>query len=231
MGPFFHDLVVNWVSEILVVVGGLMLALLRKYKDDWAPVVGYGLGGAACIALLIFAITGRAIFSTPITNSSNIEDNVKKWVASFGYGSEAVPPPSQNMDFAYRISMPNGSEMLVYRDIRNRPGYLQLQASLSIAPEHRAILEKLTTAQAAGVVEQTQNGILSRKLSYFFLGKDPNDIESITITKAVVINGLTESGFGDAMDDIESTVALTRNQFLLAIQPYSKAPTLHPVPQ
>jgi hypothetical protein len=217
---FFEGLLEHWIAEALVLAGGLMLAYLRKYRASWAPIVGYGLGGATCMAVIIFTVTGHALFSPSLTTEDNVEAKVTKWVQYFGYGMQRIQPPSPDDDFAYLITPPSSIvPVVVLRDKKSRPGYLQLVANLQVAAEHVAVLQKITPAEAASVVEATEADVLRQSLA-FALSGDPNHIQSMAINKALVIDGLTQATFGDGLDNVESTVALTRNDFLLALRPY-----------
>jgi hypothetical protein len=218
---FWEGLLEHWVAELLIVVGGVILALLRKYKDTWAPIVGYGVGGATCVAVIIFTFTGHALFSPPPTDQSNVEANLKKWIEYFGYGSQNVNPPSPEADFAVLVTPTTGVPVVIFREKKSRPGYLQLLANLQIASPHSAILQKITPEQAASVMAATEAEVLRHRMAFTLPGGDVNHVQSITIIKTLVIDGLTQVTFGDGLDDLESTVALTRNDFNVAIQPYA----------
>jgi hypothetical protein len=225
VGRFLEGLLEHWVAEAFVIVGGLLFAFLRKYRESWAPIVGYGLGGATCVAVIIFTFTGHALFSPPLTDEENVEAKVTGWIQYFGYGMQRIPPPSPDDDFAYLITPPSGSvPVAVLRDKKSRPGYLQLVANLQVSPEHRAILQKITPAEAYSVVEATEADVLRQSLA-FALSGDPNHIQNMAIVKSLVIDGLTQSTFGEGLDNVESTVALTRNDFLLALRPYEPVAT------
>lgn len=224
MERFIEGLLEHWVAELLLLAGAAILTLLRKYKADLAPLVAYGLGGATCVAVIIFTVTGHSLFSPAPTNPENIEANLEKWVANFGYGIQNVQPPTPGADFAYLVTPPTGVPVMIFREKKSRPGYLQLIATLQIAPQHSAILRKITPEQASSVVTATEAEVLRHKMAFALPGGDANHVQSITINKSLVIDGLTQATFGDGLDDLESTITLTGNNFVTALQPYQEVP-------
>jgi hypothetical protein len=61
-------------------------------------------------------------------------------------------------------------------------------------------------------------------MAFALPGGDANHVQSITINKSLVIDGLTQATFGDGLDDLESTITLTGNNFVTALQPYQEVP-------
>ena len=110
--------------------------------------------------------------------------------------------------------------MLIFRDKKSRPGYPQIEANLVISPEHASVLQKLTRAQALSIMQETETEILRQHMAFAMPGVDPNHVQGIARTKSLVIEGSTQSGFGDGLDEVQSTVVMTRNQFLLSLQRY-----------
>jgi hypothetical protein len=71
---FFNNMLSNLVWWILLLGGGAMLALLKIYWPLMAEPALYGFIGMASIAILIYAFTGRPIFSKqlPQTTPENV---------------------------------------------------------------------------------------------------------------------------------------------------------------
>lgn len=223
---FWQGLLTNGIWWLVLLFGGAVVAFLKVKRPAWAPPVLYGLAALACLSVVYFTFTGRSVFSPAPVDTVNVEGNVKKWVSLIGYGSQSTPPPSATSDFAYQIT-PTGTEtpLLVWRD-KNKLGYLQLETVMTISPQHAAILKRITPVQAIEIMQYTESELLRRNLSFVFAGPDANRLQAITIIKGVPIDGLTESGFAYAVDDIESAQQLAKLSFVDALEKYGAAITM-----
>jgi hypothetical protein len=228
----WQNLLTNVVWVVLSLAGATVLGILRAKKPAAAAPILYGVGGLACLFVIFFTATGHSVFSPTPTSQANIEENVKKWVSNFGYGSQSVPPPTPDCDFAYQITPTVGVPIEVFRDKKSRPSYLQIETLIAVSPEHEAILSRITPAQALGVIEETEAEILRRRMAFAMSGQNANHVQSITIIKSLPVEGLSQTGFGDGFDDVETAASLTRNLFLISLQKYGDVttplPTLKP---
>lgn len=214
----WHSLLARVIWGLLATGGSAVLAILRAKKPTLAAPILYGLGGLACFSVIFFAATGHSFLTPAPTDANNIEANVKKWSADFGFGVQSVPSQvAASYDFAYRLSLPSGDAIVVGVD-RSKPGYLQIQGSLAVSPEHTAILEKLTPIQAQEVWSEAETELLRNDYSFLGQGVDPIHTQGLMMGKGVVFSGLTEPAFGQAIDNLEETRLLVRNQFVASLQ-------------
>lgn len=221
----WHSLVARAVWSLLSVGGAAGLGYLRAKKPALAAPALYGLGGLACFAVIFFAVTGHSLLAPAPVDSSNIEANVKKWTADFGYGIQPVPSQEMgNFEFAYRLAVSNGDFVVVGVD-RGKPGYLQFESAITVSPQHQDILAKLTSAQAMSVWVEAETELLRNNFSFQAQGTDPRLVQTMTMDKGVVISGLNEAKFGEAIDNTEDTNLLVRNQFVAALTRISTAPS------
>jgi hypothetical protein len=220
MDWLWQGLFTNGVWWLLFIAGAAMVAIIRRKWPIIASSVMYGLGALACLSVVYFTFTGRSVFSAPPTSSSNIEAYLKKWITSSGLGVQQVPSPSPNFDFAYNVTTKMGNSILIFRDIKGKPEYLQLQISFMVSPEYQKTLAHLTPEQANNALQETMIEIFRRNAAFTIEGKDQNHIEKITIIRGYEISGITESQLFYAMDDIEATMEIAHSQFALEVGRY-----------
>jgi hypothetical protein len=213
----WQNLISNALWAILLLGGGIAVGILRAKKAAWASPIIYGIATIACLAIIIFTFTGHAVFSKPETDTSNIEDRVKEWITTLGLGSQPITGVPDTF-FAYKIFLVNGNSVIVSRNSKSKSGYLQFQSVIVIAPEHRAMLAKLTKDQATAVEEELVQHLADSKMGYSISGSDPGHMESIALIHGVPIVGLTEAAFVDQIDLADSDTALVTTSLLLALQ-------------
>ena|ERR1700740_602724 len=108
-----HALLAHWIEDLFIAGVTALFGILKYRESRWAGVLLYAFVGLASSALIIFAFTGRAVFSfdTPQTTPENIEANVKTWADAFSLGIQKVADP--NYSFVYAISLRSGRSVLV----------------------------------------------------------------------------------------------------------------------
>jgi hypothetical protein len=105
---------------ILIVGGGTVIGIVKARWPDYAPRVLYGVAGAACIAIILFTLTGHAILSKyqPEITQDNAEVIIKQWADSLGMGvSRPREGPSLvNTVFFYdAVALHKGTQVMVAR--------------------------------------------------------------------------------------------------------------------
>src|SRR5579863_1846234 len=119
----WQGLVANAVYAVLLILGGIVLAVLKKTRPNWAGPALYGLSGCALVAVLIFTVTGHAVFSRqqPETTPQNVEQNLRAWADSFQLGVTKMPPQT-DVDFGLAISLKSGNPVEI-RQLKQIPSY------------------------------------------------------------------------------------------------------------
>jgi len=145
----------DWVSSVLQEIFGHMLyelllaalvaaliTWLRSKASKWATPLLYGITTFTAVLIIGYVLTGQAVLSrqTKIT-AENVEANVKKWSEDLGMSIERTS--RQDSYFSYTLRLHNGDPIEVFR-AKEKPGYLQFMSTISVAPEHQAVLGKLT---------------------------------------------------------------------------------------
>lgn len=219
----WQNLFANAIWWLFGIVGASVLALLKAKRPSIATPIFYGIGAFAALAVIFYVAVGRPLIGPTPVSQSNIQEHVKAWIATFGLGNQPAAFQPANAEFAYQITpAPPEAPLIIFRD-KNKPGYLQFLIRITVSPEHSAILEKITPAQALEVMQGTEAELLRRNLSFAFEGTDPNHTKAITIQKSIPIDGLTESGFGYAIDDLESAMQLAKVTLVDSLEKYGPA--------
>jgi hypothetical protein len=171
----------------------------------------------------------------PETTTENVENNVRKWADSLGVGvtkMSAQGLPIQNAYFSLVLTLQNGNPLWVYRT-KEKPGYLQIMCPITLAPEHLAILDKLTKDQADVVTQEVLLELARSNFGYQMMtslgppaggsAKTPPTIlqQTIILIKSVPIgNGLTEATFVQNTNEVDSAISLVRAATALALGHY-----------
>lgn len=202
--------------------GAAALGYLRKKAPENAPVFAYGLFGGVCIAVLMFVITGRSLLSKPPADevvADNIEQHIKTWADNLAMSLERQPP-SDAKYFDYIGRFHGGDPIDIFR-AKEKPGYLQLTATIGLSPEHQAHLAKMSKQESTQFI----NGV-ALELSKLKMGTgigfttDINgNVTQVTeaLQKAVPISNLNEGYFSQSFDDVSTGVAEMRAATNLAM--------------
>jgi hypothetical protein len=219
----------NWLAQslfsrtvwefILMFGGGTVIATLKTKVSALTQPILYGLTTAAAIGVILFTLTGQAVFSKtqPQTDADNVDQNIKAWMASLGLGWQ--PEYLADASFAYRVKLANGSAVVVDYLPKRRPGYVQFEGLVTMAPEHKAMLAKLNNEQADTVLAELSLELARSRIGYQVNG-GPNirQLESVNLVKGIPISSLSEATFAQNLDEIDSTSIIVRASVPLILQ-------------
>ncbi len=213
--------------EIIIIIGGgALIGVLKAKWPSYAPRAIYVVAGAACTAIILFTLTGRAILSNPLppeTGPDNIEENVKLWSEDLGLAFTKANIPDTH--FAYSITTGNGIAIQVMRSKKEKPFYLQMITTLLLSPANQATLTTLTKDQIDSFTDELSvelnKGRVGFSLAFMSMPQTGTNAASQTILvlqKAAPINGLTELGFSQLTDDINFTAQLVKADTTLILR-------------
>ena len=238
----WQDLLAHAIYALLVLGGGAVVTWLRYKKPQIAFPLLYGMAAATCMAILIFAFTGRPMFSKrpPNITPDNLEDNLRKWSDDLGLSVSRMPSAStsalaQEIYFGLIVTLQNGNPLAVFRG-KDKSGYLQIQCPLTLSPEHLAMLNKLTKDEAAAATQEVVLELGRTRLGFQMTTASGQSIapgpvlgtpivlqQTIIIMKGVPItNDLTEATFAQHTNEIDSAVTIVRAATQLILQRYSR---------
>ena len=197
---------------LLVLGGGIGVGIIKLHWPTLSGPVLYGLGGAACIAIIHFAATGRALLSRPDTTPENVEKNIRKWLDNFGLASKKEVDPLSY--FVLGITLANGNPILVAR-VKAKDRYLTFQMTLALAPEHQAIIERMNDPQRERVMEELILELGRSRIGHSIQGPP---FKGVILLKAVPITpNYTEGSFAASLDEMDSALNVARIAIRLAI--------------
>lgn len=198
-----------WDFLFAVVIAGV-IAYLRSKKEQWAGPALYGLAAFTLVLIVGFVLTGRPPLSPPPegVTPENIEANIKTWADHLAMSLERQNAPDADF-FSYLGRVHQDDPLEIFR-AKEKPGYLQLRATLTLSPEHRAALAKLSERDATNFIDQLNLDVARFKMTVamgvtFDARRQPLDI-SLLIQKAIPIHNLNEGFFADQFDEVTSAV-------------------------
>jgi len=211
MAWLWQNLFSAFVAELLLVIGGAaLLGYMKKKLPEHAPTIAYVLFGATCAAILLFTFTGRPIFSKAAREITpdNVEENVKLWAEHLGMNIGPANEPDTY--FAHTLSLPTLPQpVVIFRSIKEKPGYLQFKAVVNVSPEHQMAFSKMTQDEVNRIGQQLALDIGRANLQCAF-GEifAVSDQEHKTILagaflqRGVPIESLNEVYFSDTFDQL-----------------------------
>lgn len=111
------------------------------------------------------------------------------------------------------------------RTTKKRDEYLQFQVVMSISPEHRVVLEKLSVLQATIVVQELSLELARLGISWQFSfgttssqSPTPNRLENVGLSKGLPFSSLSEAIFISSIDAMDSAATVVRAVLALALQ-------------
>src|SRR5690348_10610237 len=206
-----QNLISSVVFAFLTVLAGVVVTILKRYKEKWASPVLYGLGAAAFAALTLFVLMFAlpAVIQKPPTpvTPQNIEENIKTWADDLGIGLERQSPQGDLYpDYIARLQ--GGNPVRIFR-AKDKPNYLQFSATLTFTAEHSAILSSMSRDQVSQFVEGLTLDLGRSSFGNLaFTGATTIDAHGNPIPSAVAtINGvpistLTENAFAIDFDEL-----------------------------
>jgi len=212
----FKGVVPSMVSRaiwwLLVLAAGAALGIIKLHWPSLADPMLYGLAGAACVAFLYFAATGRALLARPDTTPGNVEKNIRTWLDNFGLAVKKEVDPT--MYFRLTVTLVNGNPLLVARP-KARDHYLTFQSNLTLSPEHQAMMERMSGAQTERVLEE-----LALELGRLQIGHAiqwPPFTGVMLIRLVPITADYTEAKFAASLDEMDLAINVARTATSLAI--------------
>jgi hypothetical protein len=219
-----QNLLANGIWALLLIGGGVAFGYLRAKHADKAPIALYVILGVTCVSILIFTFTGRGLFTVkpPAVTPENIEENVKLWAEHLGMNIGPATEPDSY--FAHTLSIPNTAQPVeVFRSMKEKSGYLQFKAVITVSREHQMALSKMSQDAVNRINEQLSLDIGRANLGCTF-GEllEVNDQEHKTIIagaflqRGVAIANLNEVYFSDTFDQLTRGEGIVQSFIRLA---------------
>lgn len=226
MDWLWQGLITNWLSTLLIIGAGAGLALLKTRRPQWVSPVLYGLLGSGSVAIILVAFYGLAAIpkkQRPQTTPENVEANLRVWLDAFGISTRKVT--DQDSHFALIVTLNNGTPVAIVRS-KKLDRYIVLQSTLTISPEHKTLLDKLSNGQKMQIREELAVEMARAKIGFTIEPSLEPSLSGITLTRRVPITtNLAEDTFMERIDEIDEAVILARNTIVLALERIGVATT------
>jgi hypothetical protein len=213
-----QGLLANWLSAVLIVLGGIVIGYLKKNSSPWfGPTIwGFAGCGLVAVALLCFwGITSIPKNRPPDVTPENIERNIRTWLDDFSLSSKKQDLP--DTIFVYVLTMPNGDPISIGRT-KARDRYITLQAQITISPQHQDIFKKLSQDD----MDELQAEI-SRELGQAKVSSTINWPSIFMADQIPLTSSLTEDEFMRHVDEMDDDVSLVRDTVLIRVAEYNKS--------
>jgi len=116
-------------------------------------------------------------------------------------------------NFIYLIALPSGRSVLVGNP-KQREGYLQLEGTMALGPEHQAALKKLSPTQLESIMDEINLEMAIGKVGFGFVN---GPTQAMFVSKAIPISSsLNENSFVGYLDEMDSALLLAREAIRLA---------------
>ncbi len=218
----WQGIVSNALYGLLIFGGGGLIAYLRIKRPNFADPLRFGLLGAACIALILFALMGRGILVRPRLEITpgNIEENLKLWAEHLSITLEHQEISDRY--FSYIARLHGGDPIEVFR-AKEKPAYFQFSANMDFAPQHQVAFSKLDKAQQERVQQELTLEVARLRMGTIIasLVAPTGQIvqTKIMLQKAVPIENMSEATFGDSFDEMTRSLQLVRAAVTLDLMP------------
>lgn len=226
MDWIWQNLISTAVWEIVLVLGGAAaFGYVKKKIPEQAPTLAYAVLGATCVAIILFTLTGRAILSKQPTEVTvdNIEDGIKLWAEHLGMNIGPASEPAANY-FAHMVSLPNNAQAVEVFRAKEKPGYLQFRAIVSISPENQSAFSKMSQSEVNHIVDG-----LNLEISRANLGcttvmvtavnerLHKTILAGVALQRGVPIQNLNEWLFADTFDQLTRGSGLVGSSIKLSV--------------
>jgi len=228
-GGVFQGILSNAIYAVIIIGGGVMLALFRKKWPEVAPTILYGVLGVTCIAILWFTFTGHGVFSKqPVRiTPENAEENIRKWADSLGLGVTRASSPPSDAVFGLIVTTKGGIPVVIAL-MKEIPDYLQFSVQMALSEEHQAAFSKLTKEQGETVTEEVILELARGAIGNTILKPQAGpQMQTILLMDSAPVDGLTKDAFVYHVNHVDNAAVLVRAATSLSLK-RMQALTLRP---
>jgi hypothetical protein len=214
VASLFQTIFGSLLYDLLLAAGvAALLGWLKSKASQWANPVLYGIVAFTAVLIIGYVLTGRPVLSKqqPQVTPENIEANVKTWSENLGMSVERTN--RQDAFFSYAMRLYSGDPVL------------QFMSTISIAPEHQAILAKLSQVQSEKMIQELNLEVARANLGCSFgisgtqnATSGTRFLTAVFLQRGVPLENLNEGYFGVNFDEITRGVELVRAVILLKAQ-------------
>lgn len=201
-----QGIITNWLSELIVFGGGLLLAVLKAKAPKVAEPLLYGVVASSCIALVLVQL---GFFHAQPLTALNVEPTIRKWMDDY-HASVTKAECGEGCTFFYGMQFQDGGGLGV--GVATKPPFndsLTLRLLILTTPLERVQFEQLKQKRGLdALIEDIKIEAARSKLSFVFQEKPELQI---TIQKHIPIGPtLTEAAFVEAIEELRAARVLMK---------------------
>jgi hypothetical protein len=203
----WQSLVGNILTLFLVSAAGVGVAFLKRRTSSWLFPSLYGLAAAALMAVILICLMGASALpkkQPSLITDDKVESAIRGWLDDFGLSTKVVT--DQGLVFGMETNLTNGDPLTIVR-LKEHDRYIVVQATLMLAPVHKAILDKLSKEESDQVFRQVNLELALSRIPY----QTPEPLTAVTFATRLPLSGITEDSFIEKVDEVESGIIIARS--------------------
>lgn len=206
---FWQGLLTNWLSALITLGVGLMLAYFKKKGSRWVTPILLGLFGMALICIILWAfmaITKLQQEPEPITQE-NIERNIRTWLDNFAFSTRKEDDPQA---FFRLIATTQTNRPITITRLKSLDRYVIVATALTLSPQHKAVFDKLSQEDKGLLLLGIRGEMAKLKIGYVI-----DNTSNISLLRRLPItSGLTEGNLMTTIDEVDGAFVIAE-QFLI----------------
>jgi hypothetical protein len=223
MGWLLQGLLSNWLSAVIILAGGALIAYLKQRSSSWLGPAVWGIGGCVLVAIALLCFWGIAAIPKthpPDVTDKNIEQNIRGWLDDFGLSTKKQQDEPTTI-FTLVTTLPNGDPIAIGQ-LKTHPRYLTIQSTVTISPEHKSVIDKLSKVESDELVAQVNLEMARAKVSNIMT----SPLGSVVlVSRLPITSDLTEDEFMRHIDDMDSDISIVRDTVQLRVAAANRVAT------
>jgi hypothetical protein len=179
----------------------------------------YGMIGYALLSLsaIVFWCSRALRFRYSEVTADNLESTIRGWLCDSGLSAKRVSDPA--WIFGLQTTLPVGEPIYIIQ-IKERRDFIALEASLTLSPEHQAILKTLPTAYLEKLMQEV---VLKVFLARMVLTIRMRRSDISFLSQLAITRGSMKDEFFEHLDNMDKAIILARDTIAHAVE---RAPRL-----
>lgn len=209
MDWLWQGIVTNGLYGLIVLLGGLVIAIGRARRWRWITPVLYGLGASGILAVIVTVFLIWTVLPERRVTLNTVETDIRSWLDAWHLSVTKINEPESYFKFSVTLS-PGTGAIMVSRP-RSHDHYIFLRTSLVPDPISHSNLDKLSLIQLAELVTQLRIEMARVHTDVMSLA---HPLVMDILIPIPITSSLNEALFMNRLNDLHSDAELLRNTFL-----------------
>ena len=179
----------------------------------------YGMIGYALLSVsaIVFWCSRALRFRDPVVTADNLESTIRGWLCDSGLSAKRISDPA--WIFGLQTTLPVGESIYIIQ-IKERRHFISLEASLTLSPEHQAILKAVPRAYLEKLMQEV---VLKVFLARMVLTIRMRLSDISFLSRLAITRGSMKDEFFEHLDNMDKAIILARDTIAHAVE---RAPRL-----